>query len=73
MDFRRLKTAREQRSVAGPCTILGPVLQETDRYISYRDRHGMRKFISKRWAVHSTPCPLCPDHPKTKYPDEFYE
>ena len=70
MDFRRLKTARE-RSGTGPCTILGPVLQETDRYISYRDRHRTPKFISKRWAVHTTPCPLCPDHPKTKYPDEF--
>jgi hypothetical protein len=62
-----LKTARE-RSVAGPCTILGPVLREADQQISYRDRHGAPKFISRRWA-HTEPCRSCPDHPMTKYPD----
>ena len=67
-----MKTARE-RSVAGPCRILGPVLRETGRSISYRDRDGTRKFISsKRWGVHTAPCPSCPDHPKTKYPDGYW-
>jgi hypothetical protein len=66
--IEHMKTVRE-RSVAGPCTILGPVLRETERYINYRDRHGTLKFISRRWAIHIEPCPSCPDHPKTKYPD----
>ena len=65
MEFRMLKIARE-RSVPGPCIILGPVIRETDRYISYRDRHGTQKFISKRWPVHTEPCPSC-------LPDEFSE
>jgi hypothetical protein len=43
--------------------------RETASRISYRDRHGTSKFISKRWAVHTEPCPLCPDCPKAKYPD----
>jgi hypothetical protein len=63
-----VKTARE-RSVAGPCTILGLVLREADQHISYRDRDGTPKFVSRRWAVHTEPCPSCRDHPKTKYPD----
>jgi len=48
---------------------LGVVLRETASRITYRDRHGEQKFISKRWAVHTEPCPSCPDHPKAKYPD----
>ena len=63
-----METVREL-SVAGPCTTLGLVLRETDRSISYRDRHGTLKFISRRWAVHTEPCPSCSDHPKTTYPD----
>ena len=63
-----MKTVREL-SVAGPCITLGLVLRETDRRISYRDRHGTPKFISRRWAIHTEPCPSCPDHPNTKYPD----
>ena len=63
-----VKTIREL-SVAGPCITLGLVLRETDRRISYRDRHGTPKFISRRWAIHTEPCLSCPDHPKTKYPD----
>lgn len=55
------KIAREP-SVAGPCATLGVVLRETDRYISYRDRHGTQKIISKRWAVHIQPCPSCSDY-----------
>jgi hypothetical protein len=66
------KTVRE-RNGAGPCTLLGPVLRETDRNISYRDRRGTQKFISKRWMVHTEPCLSCPDHPKTKYPDAFQD
>jgi hypothetical protein len=61
-----VKTIREL-SVAGPCITLGLVLRETDRRISYRDRHGTPKFISRRWAIHTEPCPSCPDHPRTKY------
>jgi hypothetical protein len=63
-----MKTVREL-SVAGPCITLGLFLRETNRRISYRDRHGTPKFISTRWAIHTEPCPSCPDHPKTKYPD----
>jgi hypothetical protein len=62
-----VKTVREL-SVAAPCIILGVVLRETAWRISYRDRHGTSKFISKRWAVHTEPCPSCPDYPKTKSP-----
>jgi hypothetical protein len=65
-----VKTVREL-SVAGPCITLGLVLRETDRRISYRDRHGTSKFISKRWAIHTEPCPSCPDHSNTKYPDDL--
>ena len=60
----QLKKIAREPSVAGPCATLGVVLRETDRYISYRDRHGTQKFISKRWAVHSEPCPSCPDYPE---------
>jgi hypothetical protein len=42
---------------------------ETDGRISYCDCHGTPKFISRRWAIHTEPCPSCPDHPNTKYPD----
>jgi hypothetical protein len=70
--MEKTKTVRE-RSAAGPCTILGPVLREADGYISYRDRHGTRKFISKRWPVHTEPCLSCPDHPKSKYRDELWD
>jgi hypothetical protein len=63
-----MKTVRES-NVAGPCITLGLILRETDRRISYRDRHGTPKFISRRWAIHTEPCPSCPDHPKTKYRD----
>jgi hypothetical protein len=63
-----LKTVRES-SVTGPCVTLGLALGETGRRISYRDRHGTTRFVSKRWAVHIEPCPACSDHPKTKYPD----
>ena len=51
-----MKTVREL-SGAGPCFTLGVVLRETAWCISYRDRHGTSKFISKRWAVHTEPCP----------------
>ena len=64
-----VKIVRE-KSVAGPCITLGVVLRETALRITYRDRHGEEKFISKRWPVHSEPCPSCPDHPKAKYPDD---
>jgi hypothetical protein len=63
-----VKIVRE-KSVAGPCITLGVVLRETASRITYRDRHGEQKFISKRWPVHSEPCPSCPD-PKAKYPDD---
>jgi hypothetical protein len=62
-----VKTIREL-SVAGPCITLGLVLRETDRRISYRDRHGTPKFISKRWAVHTDPCPSCPDYLEDEIP-----
>jgi hypothetical protein len=63
-----VKTVRELR-VAGPCITLGLVLRETAGRISYRDRHGTPKFISKRWAAaHTEPCPSCPDHPKARCP-----
>ena len=68
------KMVRERSAADGPCTILGPLLREADWYISYRDRRdGTRKFISKRWPVHTDPCPSCPDHPKSKYPDERWD
>ena len=67
-----VKTVREL-SVAGPCVTLGLVLRETAWRISYRDRHGTSKFINKRWAVHTEPCPSCPDYPKTKYPDGYWD
>jgi hypothetical protein len=51
-----VKTIREL-SVAGPCVTLGFVLGETDWRISYRDRHGTPKFISRRWAVHTEQLP----------------
>ena len=65
-----MKTVREL-SVGRPCVTLGFVLRETVSRISYRDRHGTSKFISKRWAVHTEPCPSCPDYPKAKYPDDY--
>jgi hypothetical protein len=65
-----VKIVRE-KSVAGPCITLGVVLRETASRITYRDRHGEQKFISKRWPVHSEPCPSCPDHSNTKYPDDL--
>jgi hypothetical protein len=55
-----MKTVREL-SVPGPCITLGLVLRETDRRISYRDRHGTPKFISRRWAIHTEACPSCLD------------
>jgi hypothetical protein len=64
-----MKTVREL-TVAGPCITLGVVLRETASRISYRDRYGTSKFISKRWAVHTEPCPSCPDYPKADYEDE---
>jgi hypothetical protein len=60
-----MKTVREL-TVAGPCITLGVVLRETASRISYRDRYGTSKFISKRWAVHTEPCPSCPDYPNTR-------
>jgi hypothetical protein len=62
-----VKIVRE-KSVAGPCITLGVVLRETASRITYRDRHGEQKFISKRWPVHSEPCPSCPDYPKANTP-----
>jgi hypothetical protein len=59
-----LKKIAREPSVAGQCTILGLIVRETDQRISYRDRHGKQKFISKRWAVHTEPCPSCPDYPE---------
>ena len=44
-----VKTVREL-SVGRPCITLGLVLRETASRISYRDRHGTSKFISKRWG-----------------------
>ena len=67
-----MKTARE-RSAAGPCITLGLVLREAGSSISYRDRHGTAKFISTRWAVHTEPCLSCPDYPKTKYPEGYWD
>ena len=64
-----MKIVRE-KSVAGPCITLGVVLRETASRISYRDRYGTSKFISKRWAVHTEPCPSCSDYPKADYEDE---
>jgi hypothetical protein len=63
-----VKTVREL-SVGRPCITLGFVLRETASRISYRDRHGTSKFISRRWAIHTEACPSCLDHPKTKYRD----
>ena len=59
-----MKTVRESR-VTGPCATLGFLLRETPSRISYRDRYGTSKFVSRRWAVHTEPCLSCPDHPKT--------
>jgi hypothetical protein len=71
--LQRVKTVREL-SVVGPCITLGLVLRETGRRISYRDRQGKLKFISRQhWAVHTEPCTSCPDHPKTKYPDGYWD
>jgi hypothetical protein len=42
-----MKTARER------IAILGPVLRETEWYISSRARHGAPKFISRRGRAHS--------------------
>jgi hypothetical protein len=68
-----VKTVREL-SVGRPCITLGFVLRETVSRIGYRDRHGTSKFISKRWAAtHTEPCPSCPDHPKAKYPDDYWD
>jgi hypothetical protein len=67
-----VKTVREL-SVGRPCITLGFVLRETAARISYRDRHGTSKFISKRWAVHTEPCPSCLDYPKAKYPDDYWD
>jgi hypothetical protein len=64
-----MKTVREL-TVAGPCITLGVLLRETASRISYRDCYGTSKFISKRWAVHTEPCPSCPDYPKADYEDE---
>ena len=60
-------------SEAGPCITLGLVLREADHCVSYRDRQGVRKFISKDCAVHTEPCPACPDHPRTKYPEGYWD
>jgi hypothetical protein len=62
-----VKTVREL-SVGGLCTTLGLVLRETVSRIGYRDRHGTSKFISKRWAVHTDPCPSCPDYLEDEIP-----
>ena len=62
-----VKTVREL-SVGRPCITLGFVLRETASRISYRDRHGTSKFISKRWAVHTEPCPSCPDYVEDEMP-----
>jgi hypothetical protein len=67
-----VKTVREL-SVAGPCITLGLVLRETASRITYRDRHGTSKFISKRWAVHTEPCSSCLIIPKAKYPDSYWD
>jgi hypothetical protein len=64
-----MKTVREL-TVTGPCITLGVVLRETASRISYRDRNGTSKFISKRWAVHIDPCPSCPDYPNADYEHE---
>jgi hypothetical protein len=45
--LQRVKTVREL-SVVGPCITLGLVLRETGRRISYRDRQGKLKFISRQ-------------------------
>ena len=59
-----MKTVREL-SVGGACVTLGLLLRETAWRISYRDRHGTSRFISTRWAaVHTEPCPSCPDFSK---------
>ena len=64
-----LKTIREL-TMPGRCVTLGLVLRETALRISYRDRYGTSKFVSKRWAVHTEPCPSCPDYPKAHYEEE---
>jgi hypothetical protein len=65
-----MKTAREPRPYA-PCDVLGPVVRETDRAVTYRRRRDNTLIIlARRWGVHVEPCPACPDHPKTRYPEE---
>ena len=68
----RMKSVRTF-SGAGPCITLGLILREMDHCVSYRDRQGVRKFISKDCAVHTEPCPACPDHPRTKYPEGYWD
>jgi hypothetical protein len=65
---RLQREAVRELSVGRPCITLGFVLRETASRISYRDRHGTSKFISKRWAVHTEPCPSCPDYVEDEMP-----
>ena len=58
---------------AGPCIALGLILRETETCIGYRDRRGAAKFISKDCTVHTEPCLSCPDHPRTKYPEGYWD
>ena len=35
-----------------------------------RPRDGMLINIARCWRVHTAPCPSCPDHSETRYPEE---
>jgi hypothetical protein len=60
------KIAREPRRFA-PCDVLGEVVNETERRVTYRRRDGKVVFLSRRWGVHTEPCPHCLDAEKQKF------
>lgn len=77
------KTVREFSTV-GPCLKLGLLLRETVHFYVFAPWRGgstyevAEKLIRKRQPdhyspAHVEPCPSCPDHEKTQYPNGYMD
>ena len=67
-----MRTLREFNR-AGPCVPLGGLVKETASRFHYRDHDGRVRMCGKGHGRHLDPCPSCRDHPKTQYPEGYYD
>ena len=70
-----MTTTVREFNTAGPCIVLGELVSQTERMVTFRDRDGRIRRRGghplKCGLVHTVPCPSCRDHANSQYPNGF--